>query len=207
MLYYFHGYLILKQSIFFSQKLFFSPFEWNLDFNPNTDYERLSRSEHNFSLRQINILNQIHLQDDAGNNQTRTILTSQDPSCLCHCKECIVSINPLQDHVTSKPSCHGPLINIGWDDGYGNRNNFNWIMDVSHNYLCSGSSLRAGAAAGWWGPGGGRGGPGYRPHGDTLPHGPGHGRRDGRLLHHVNSQYNVQIICPIWVNKMCIFTN
>ena len=48
---------------------------------------------------------------------------------------------------------------------------------------CAGPPLRAGAGAG---PReGGRGEAGHRPHGDSLPDGPSHGRRDGGLLPHV----------------------
>ena len=73
-----------------------------------------------------------------------------------------------------------------WEPKYSNCNGY---LEAAIMYLGSGSSLRAGAAESWGQPGGGRGGPGDRPDGDALPHGPGHGRWDGRLLHHVNSQY------------------
>ena len=48
---------------------------------------------------------------------------------------------------------------------------------------CAGPPLRAGAGAGPRDRG--RGEAGHRPHGDSLPDGPSHGRRDGGLLPHV----------------------
>lgn len=66
---------------------------------------------------------------------------------------------------------------------------------------CAGPPLRAGAGAGPRDRG--RGEAGHRPHGDSLPDGPSHGRRDGGLLPHVEMCNNVAIMdCSLKIARL-----